>query len=106
MLPEIDLSELLAHYPLARAIAAGWVDDYRLAVIGIRRAEALRYLRATAPTIAAGPTEPALRNAVVQAALAQAVRRFGLRRAPQRLPEHRAGRVRDLRVQRRRLGVA
>lgn len=74
----------LFDYPASRAIAEGYLDDYRIAVIGVRRRDALYLLRAL-PTTSAGTgahreTGRALRRAVIQTALARAAVTYKLRR--------------------------
>jgi superfamily II DNA or RNA helicase len=67
-------------YPFADAIADGWLDDYRVVVIGVTRGEVLRVLRGVGDTAALGLTGASLRTMVVQAALGKAAVEFGLRR--------------------------
>ncbi|MER6765908.1 DEAD/DEAH box helicase family protein, partial [Amycolatopsis sp. NPDC000746] len=68
-------------YPASRAIAEGWVDDYRVAVIGVPRSEATSLLRnGRHGGRATGHEGAGLHRAVVQAALAKAATTWGLRR--------------------------
>jgi len=67
-------------YPFADAIADGWLDDYRLAVVGITHEEALAALRAVGDSPSADGEDRLIRAAVVQTALARAAVEFGLRR--------------------------
>ncbi|MGX4657894.1 DEAD/DEAH box helicase family protein [Micromonospora sp. SCSIO 07396] len=67
-------------YPFASAIADGWLDDYRIVVIGVTSAEALAALRRLAPHAVVRAGAAPLRTAVVQTALARAATEFGLRR--------------------------
>ncbi|MEU6261777.1 DEAD/DEAH box helicase [Saccharopolyspora shandongensis] len=71
---------VLFRYPFSRAIAEGWLDDYRLAVIGVTKAEVLALLRETART--AAPRSPVLsqHTAMVHTAIARAAADLGLRR--------------------------
>jgi superfamily II DNA or RNA helicase len=71
---------VLYSYPFRQAIADGWLDDYRIAVIGVRNADVLALLRRANPDGVLDGLGAPLRTTVVQAALAQAVREFGLRR--------------------------
>lgn len=72
---------VLYRYPFSRGIAERWLDDYRVAVIGVTRPEVLAILKQLAPDAVhtTDPT-PALRTMVVQAALARAAVEFGVRR--------------------------
>ncbi len=68
------------HYPFAAAIADGWLDDYRVVVIGITCAEILSVLRRADDRAVVDRSGAPLRTAVVQTALARAAVEFGLRR--------------------------
>ncbi|MFI7437815.1 DEAD/DEAH box helicase [Micromonospora haikouensis] len=67
-------------YPFANAIADGWLDDYRIVVIGVASADALATLRRLDPHAVVRAGAAPLRTAVVQTALARAAAEFGLRR--------------------------
>ncbi|MEU1605999.1 DEAD/DEAH box helicase [Micromonospora matsumotoense] len=67
-------------YPFASAIADGWLDDYRIVVIGVTSAVALATLRRLDPSAVVHAGAAPLRTGVVQTALACAVAEFGLRR--------------------------
>ncbi|GIJ30377.1 hypothetical protein Vqi01_55390 [Micromonospora qiuiae] len=67
-------------YPFARAIADGWLDDYRIVVIGVASVEALSTLRRLDPSAVVSAGAAPLRTAVVQTALVRAAAEFGLRR--------------------------
>jgi len=80
---EAVFGKVLFSYPFSQAIADGWLDDYRLAVIGVSQAEVLAVLRdATPPRPGAmvSAEMPSEHTAMVQAALARAAVEFGLRR--------------------------
>lgn len=69
----------VAHaYPFASAIAEGWLDDYRVAVVGVSRPEVLSLLRGVDP--AGDAVGGRLRMVAVQAALTRAAAELGLRR--------------------------
>jgi superfamily II DNA or RNA helicase len=69
---------VLFDYPFSEAISDGWLDDYRLAIIGVTRTEVLDLLRrARASDAHLLPSEHA---AMVQAATARAAKELGLRR--------------------------
>ncbi len=67
-------------YPFARAIQDGWLDEYRLAVVGVTHQEALAVLRGVGRGASADGEDRLIRAAVVQTALARAAVEFGLRR--------------------------
>lgn len=71
---------VLYRYPFSQAIQDGYLDDYRLAVIGVTTADTLALLRHLPAEAALGPALPALRTAAVHAVLARAARQFDLRR--------------------------
>jgi superfamily II DNA or RNA helicase len=68
------------NYPFSQAIADGWLDDYRLAVIGVTQADVLAMLARAAQTATAHPHQPSEHTAMVHAALARAAADLGLRR--------------------------
>jgi superfamily II DNA or RNA helicase len=73
---------VLYNYPFSRAIEEGYLDDYRVAVIGVTKAEVLRTLRATEDRRREDGTQVVAdeRTAMVQAALSRAAADLGLRR--------------------------
>jgi predicted helicase len=91
----------LFSYPFANAILDGWLDDYRVVVIGVTRSEVLRILRGVGDTAALELTGASVRTMVVQAALGKAAVEFGLpgqrvqrlHRHPGRHPRESAGTV-------------
>ncbi|UJW28720.1 Helicase associated domain protein [Saccharothrix sp. AJ9571] len=71
---------VLYTYPFSRAIDEGYLDDYRLVVIGVTRAEVLAVLRSTERRTGARSRLPDEHTAMVQAATARAAAELGLRR--------------------------
>ncbi|WP_158566428.1 DEAD/DEAH box helicase [Micromonospora craterilacus] len=72
---------VLYRYTFAQAIADGWLDDYRIAVVGVTRAEVLPLVRSLTGTRGLGAEEDGpLRNAMLVAACARAAVEFDLRR--------------------------
>ncbi|QDY09432.1 DEAD/DEAH box helicase [Micromonospora sp. HM134] len=67
-------------YPFGQAITDGWLDDFRIVVIGIRTHDALRVLQDVNDDRVTAIGEAPLRTAVVQTALLRAAAEFGLRR--------------------------
>ncbi|MDH6710939.1 superfamily II DNA or RNA helicase [Kitasatospora sp. MAA19] len=72
---------VLHTYPAARGIAEGYLDDYRIAVVGISDSEMRAILADSAAEYIDRPGAPALQTVVAQAALIKARDRFGLRSA-------------------------
>lgn len=70
---------VLGDYPFARGIAEGYLEDYRIAVIGVRDSEARALLAEQAVDYVDAPGGPSLRTVVAQAALARARQQFGIR---------------------------
>lgn len=70
---------VLFRYPFSDAISDGYLDDYRVAVIGVTRAEVLAVLRGSAARHGARGL-PGEHIAMVQAAIARAAAELGLRR--------------------------
>lgn len=64
------------NYPFSRAIAEGHLEDYRIAVIGVKSSEAQALLTAEADLV----DGVSMRSAAAQIALARAYRDFGMRR--------------------------
>jgi len=71
---------VLFNYPFSQAIDEGYLDDYRLAVIGVTRAEVLAVLRRTAQAAHGRSRMTDEHTAMVQAATARAAAELGLRR--------------------------
>lgn len=71
---------VLHSYPFGQAIADGWLDDFQVAVIGVRAEDALRTLQKASPDAVLGIGDTPLRMAVIHTALAQAAREWDLRR--------------------------
>ena len=67
---------VLFNYPFSQAIEQGFLDDYRVAVIGVTRQEVLTLLRSDVDD----PGHAAVHTAMVQAATARAAAELGLRR--------------------------
>ncbi|MFE9187923.1 Helicase associated domain protein [Micromonospora haikouensis] len=67
-------------YPFGRAIGEGWLDDFRVVVIGVTSRDALTSLQAADGTGVTAVGDAPLRTAVVQTTLLRAAREFGLRR--------------------------
>ncbi|WP_194820898.1 DEAD/DEAH box helicase [Micromonospora sp. S-DT3-3-22] len=67
-------------YPFGQAITDGWLDDFRIVVIGIRTHDALQVLQDVNDDRVTAIGEAPLRTAVVQTALLRAAAEFGLRR--------------------------
>ncbi len=67
-------------YPFGQAITDGWLDDFRIVVVGIRTHDALRVLQDVDDDRVTAIGEAPLRTAVVQTALLRAAAEFGLRR--------------------------
>ncbi|MGW6912614.1 Helicase associated domain protein [Kitasatospora sp. NPDC054939] len=72
---------VLHSYPAARGIAEGYLEDYRIAVVGLRDHEARAMLADPGAEYVDRPGAPALQTVVAQAALIKAREQFGLRRA-------------------------
>ena len=71
---------VLCNYPFSRAIDDGYLDDYRLLVIGVTKAEVLALLRQAKTRASAQSRLPDEHTAMVQAAIARGAVDFGLRR--------------------------
>ncbi|WP_199550272.1 DEAD/DEAH box helicase [Streptomyces sp. N35] len=72
---------VLYDYPFARAIAEGYLEDYRVVVVGIADAQARNLLTDPDAHYTDHPGGPSLHTIVAQAALAKAREQFTLRRA-------------------------
>lgn len=70
----------LYEYPFSRAIGEKFLKDYRILVVGIRDSDARRMATDTGAVWVDRVGAPSLRTVVAQAALAKAVREYGLRR--------------------------
>lgn len=71
---------VLYTYPFGRGIAEGYLEDYRLYVVGIRESEARALLTDKTREYVEGPGAPSLQTLVAQAALVRAAQKFGVRR--------------------------
>lgn len=67
-------------YPFGQAITDGWLDDFRIVVVGVQTHDALRVLQSTDDDRVTAIGDAPLRTAVVQTALLRAAAEFGLRR--------------------------
>ncbi|MFF6888600.1 Helicase associated domain protein [Streptomyces sp. NPDC012421] len=72
---------VLYSYPFSRGIAEGYLEDYRLYVVGLRESEARALLADKTREYVDGPGAPSLQTLVAQAALVRAAEQFGVRRA-------------------------
>jgi superfamily II DNA or RNA helicase len=72
---------VLYSYPFVRAIADGYLEDYRLAVIGVPDSQARQMLADDSTEYVEGIGAPSLQTIVAQVALARAHEQFGVRRA-------------------------
>ncbi|MEU6261776.1 DEAD/DEAH box helicase [Saccharopolyspora shandongensis] len=77
---EAVFGPVLYRYPVAQAIADGYLDDYRLVVMGVTRREIMEHLARLPRDAIAGSSPTSLHTAMVQTVLARAAREFGLRR--------------------------
>ncbi|MFF4344300.1 Helicase associated domain protein [Kitasatospora sp. NPDC001540] len=73
--------KVLHAYPFSRGIAEGYLEDYRVAVIGIADREARALLADAATEYVDRIGAPSLQTVVAQAALVKAREQFGVRRA-------------------------
>ncbi|MGW7318293.1 Helicase associated domain protein [Streptomyces sp. NPDC054865] len=71
---------VLFSYPFSRGIAEGYLEDYRLYVVGIRESEARALLADKAHEYVESPGGPSLQTLVAQAALVRAAQKFKVRR--------------------------
>ncbi|MFJ7418006.1 Helicase associated domain protein [Streptomyces uncialis] len=71
---------VLYTYPWGTAIRDGYLDDYRIAVIGVRHRDVQEMLADTDHLYVERAGGPDLRTLAAQAVIAKAARRFGLRR--------------------------
>jgi predicted helicase len=71
---------VLYHYPWARAISEGYLDDYRVVIMGVTHKQLLDLLRDEKHSHVEAPGGPDLRTLAAQTVLAQAARQYGLRR--------------------------
>ncbi|MFV8133222.1 Helicase associated domain protein [Streptomyces syringium] len=72
---------VLYSYPFSRGIAEGYLEDYRLFIVGMHAAEARELLSDPAHDYVEGPGAPGLQTLVAQAALVRAAQKYGTRRA-------------------------
>lgn len=71
---------ILFDYPFSEAIKDGYLDDYRLLVVGVTKAEVLAVLRTAAQELSPKASLPTEHAAMVQAAIARAAVHYDLRR--------------------------
>ncbi|MFB9443099.1 Helicase associated domain protein [Dactylosporangium vinaceum] len=71
---------VLSRYSTARAIADGWLDDYRIVAVGITNREVMQLLHATGREALNDDGLATTRTVVLQLALIRAAAEFGLRR--------------------------
>ncbi|MFD4392611.1 Helicase associated domain protein [Streptomyces sp. NPDC058495] len=72
---------VLYSYSFARGIAEGYLEDYRLYVVGLRESEARALLADKTREYVSGPGAPSLQTLIAQAALVRAAEKFSVRRA-------------------------
>ncbi|MEU3877654.1 Helicase associated domain protein [Streptomyces sp. NPDC029704] len=72
---------VLYSYPFSRGIAEGYLEDYRVFIVGIRASEARALLDDPDHEYVEGPGAPSLQTLVAQAALVRAAEKYGTRRA-------------------------
>jgi len=75
-----EFGKVVYRYPFARAIAEGYLDDYRVAVVGVTDSQIRGMLSDEDRSYTVGPDRLTLREAAAQVALAQAARTYGVRR--------------------------
>lgn len=71
---------VLYNYQWARAISEGYLDDYRIVVMGVTERQALDLLQDEEKEYVDGPGAPDLKTVSTQAVIAKAARQYGLRR--------------------------
>ncbi|MEU6680947.1 Helicase associated domain protein [Streptomyces sp. NPDC046925] len=71
---------VLYHYPWARAISEGHLNDYRVVIMGVTQHQMLELLRDDEHHHVEAPGAPDLRTLAAQTVLAKAARQYGLRR--------------------------
>jgi superfamily II DNA or RNA helicase len=72
---------VLYNYPFAQAIDDGYLDDYRLVVMGVTRKEVLQALAKLPRTAIGGDLNTSLHTAMVQTVVAKAALKYEFRRA-------------------------
>ncbi|SEP53732.1 DEAD/DEAH box helicase [Amycolatopsis saalfeldensis] len=77
---ETIFGPVLYDYPFSDAIDDGYLDDYRLVVMGATRKEIREHLAGLPRGAVAGNSTTSLHTAMVQTVLAKAATQFGLRR--------------------------
>jgi len=77
---EAVFGPVLYEYPFAQAIDDGYLDDYRLVVMGATRAEIMKHLAGLPRDAIAGNSTTSLHTAMVQTVLAKAAVQYGMRR--------------------------
>ncbi|WP_167828317.1 DEAD/DEAH box helicase [Streptomyces palmae] len=78
---EAVFGPVLGRYPLAQGIADGFLEDYRIAVIGVRDSEARKLLADERIEYVDAHGAPSIRTVVAQIALGRARQQFGIQRA-------------------------
>lgn len=71
---------VLSSYPFARGIAEGYLDDYRIAVVGVPDSQARKLLADERAEYVDALGAPSLQTTVAQVALARAREQYGVRR--------------------------
>ena len=77
---ESIFGRVLYSYPFSQAIEDGFLDNYRLVVMGVTRQEIIDHLAGLPREATTGFSETSLHTAMVQTVLAKAALEFGLRR--------------------------
>lgn len=80
MSDETVFGPVLYNYPWATAISDGYLDDYRVVIMGVTRRQMFDLLRDETHLHVESPGAPDLRTLAAQTVLAQAARQYGLRR--------------------------
>ncbi|MFC9816498.1 Helicase associated domain protein [Streptomyces virginiae] len=71
---------VLYAYPWARGISEGYLDSYRVVIMGVAQQQMLAFLKDDQHHHVDDPTAPDLKTLAAQTVLAQAARQYGLRR--------------------------
>lgn len=77
---ETVFGPVLGDYPFARGIAEGYLEDYRIAVIGVPDSQARALLAEKGVEYVDAPGAPSLQTVVAQAALGRAREQYGVER--------------------------
>lgn len=78
---ETVFGPVLGDYPFARGIAEGYLEDYRIAVIGVRNSQARTLLAEKGVEYVDAPGAPSLQTVVAQVALGRAREQYGIQQA-------------------------